>query len=310
MECLSPFAPELDTFDDCIFPPTEAYSLFDQSALLNFHHLPFSQEYQYDELGTLEGLRYMFEENPYSSSASFVQPQSSTPQVLYAQATATTSVDGFGLGCIGFDGWEIPGGFVPVPPADMSRDTTMNQTIYNTSASTTQSMQLGDANSSIISQPHSGQFPPFMSAMDCQPKTTSMPPILDIVPLAPQQIKLKNIEKSITTKRKPESPSSIIVRSPKASKHAGTSDTLTKHTPSPTTTLRPTKKLRGPPSALLGVFDANTDPNQKRNRRKTFSDESKKKVEAVRTVGACIQCRFRKRPVRTYDPTLGFQRQS
>jgi len=61
---------------------------------------------------------------------------------------------------------------------------------------------------------------------------------------------------------------------------------------------RAAKKSRGPPQALLTVFDSNIEPQSKRKCRKPFSEEGKKKVEAVRSVGACIQCRFRKRTVR------------
>jgi hypothetical protein len=58
---------------------------------------------------------------------------------------------------------------------------------------------------------------------------------------------------------------------------------------------RPSKKRRGPPTSLLNTFNANDD--QRRNSRKKFSDDGKKKIEAVRQLGACVQCRFRKRTV-------------
>ena len=57
------------------------------------------------------------------------------------------------------------------------------------------------------------------------------------------------------------------------------------------------KKSRGPPKSLLSVFDSNAEPQTKRKSRKAFTEEGKKKVEAVRMLGACIQCRFRKRTV-------------
>ena len=68
------------------------------------------------------------------------------------------------------------------------------------------------------------------------------------------------------------------------------------------TTTRPAKKSRGPPKSLLAVFDSNTEPTIKRNSRKAFSEEGKRKVEAVRSVGACVQCRFRKRTVSISSP--------
>jgi hypothetical protein len=58
---------------------------------------------------------------------------------------------------------------------------------------------------------------------------------------------------------------------------------------------RPTRKRRGPPTSLLNTFNANDD--QRRNSRKKFSDDGRKKIEAVRQLGACVQCRFRKRTV-------------
>jgi hypothetical protein len=66
---------------------------------------------------------------------------------------------------------------------------------------------------------------------------------------------------------------------------------------------RPTKKRRGPPTSLLNTFNANDD--QRRNSRKKFSDDGKKKIEAVRQLGACVQCRFRKRTVSILESSNG-----
>lgn len=49
---------------------------------------------------------------------------------------------------------------------------------------------------------------------------------------------------------------------------------------------------------LLSVFDSAVEPKSKRKFRSEFTEEGKKKVDAVRAVGACIQCKFRKRTVR------------
>jgi hypothetical protein len=68
---------------------------------------------------------------------------------------------------------------------------------------------------------------------------------------------------------------------------------------SSTTSSKALKKSRGPPKCLLSVFDSNAEPQTKRKSRKAFTEEGKKKVEAVRMLGACIQCRFRKRTVST-----------
>jgi hypothetical protein len=68
---------------------------------------------------------------------------------------------------------------------------------------------------------------------------------------------------------------------------------------SSTTSSKVLKKSRGPPKCLLSVFDSNAEPQTKRKSRKAFTEEGKRKVEAVRMLGACIQCRFGKRTVST-----------
>jgi hypothetical protein len=72
---------------------------------------------------------------------------------------------------------------------------------------------------------------------------------------------------------------------------------MLKSTEPPTIEVPKSKKLRGLPSSLITVFDANTKPHVKRNTRKSYSDEARKKVEDVRKIGACSQCRYRKRTV-------------
>ncbi|KAH8588599.1 hypothetical protein B0O99DRAFT_746674 [Bisporella sp. PMI_857] len=69
--------------------------------------------------------------------------------------------------------------------------------------------------------------------------------------------------------------------------------------------LRPSKKYRGPPKALCSVFDGNIESLVKRKSRKPFTEEGKKKVEAVRNIGACFQCRFRKRTCEPKTPCQG-----
>lgn len=61
--------------------------------------------------------------------------------------------------------------------------------------------------------------------------------------------------------------------------------------------MRATKKERGPPKSLTSVFPSNPSSEPQRKSRRPFSPEGKKKVEAVRSVGACVQCRTRKRTV-------------
>jgi hypothetical protein len=61
--------------------------------------------------------------------------------------------------------------------------------------------------------------------------------------------------------------------------------------------MRAPKKSRGPPKSLLSVFHSNTESQTRRRSRKAFTEEGKKKVEAVRIIGACVQCRARKRTV-------------
>lgn len=50
--------------------------------------------------------------------------------------------------------------------------------------------------------------------------------------------------------------------------------------------------------SLSSVFEVNVNSSLKRKTRSAFTPQGKKKVEAVRNVGACIQCKFRKRTVR------------
>ncbi|KAM0171322.1 hypothetical protein ACHAPF_008243 [Botrytis cinerea] len=47
--------------------------------------------------------------------------------------------------------------------------------------------------------------------------------------------------------------------------------------------------------SLSSVFEVNMNQPPKRKARSAFTPQGKKKVEAVRSVGACIQCKFRKR---------------
>lgn len=49
--------------------------------------------------------------------------------------------------------------------------------------------------------------------------------------------------------------------------------------------------------SLSSVFEVNLNQPPKRKARSAFTPQGKKKVEAVRSVGACIQCKFRKRTV-------------
>jgi hypothetical protein len=72
--------------------------------------------------------------------------------------------------------------------------------------------------------------------------------------------------------------------------------------PSSNVNSRSAKKSKGPPKSLLTVFDSNIEPHTRRKPRSAFSEEGKKKVEAVRRVGACIECRFRKRTVCSHVP--------
>jgi hypothetical protein len=67
--------------------------------------------------------------------------------------------------------------------------------------------------------------------------------------------------------------------------------------PSSNVNSRPTTKAKGPPKYFLTVFNANIEPNIHGKSRSAFTDEGKKKVEAVRRVGACTECRCRKREV-------------
>ncbi|KAF7942536.1 hypothetical protein BELL_0499g00090 [Botrytis elliptica] len=54
--------------------------------------------------------------------------------------------------------------------------------------------------------------------------------------------------------------------------------------------------------SLSSVFEVNMSQQPKRKARSAFTPQGKKKVEAVRSVGACIQCKFRKRTCGTNEP--------
>ena len=58
----------------------------------------------------------------------------------------------------------------------------------------------------------------------------------------------------------------------------------------------PRKSLK-PPAEFTSVFEINPDKGPQRKSRKTFTDEEKRKVEAVRSIGACGPCRQSKRNV-------------
>lgn len=62
--------------------------------------------------------------------------------------------------------------------------------------------------------------------------------------------------------------------------------------------MRSTKSSSGhPPKSQLSVFPSNPEPKAQRKQRKSFDEKEKKKVEAVRSIGACPQCKARKRTV-------------
>ncbi|KAF7877176.1 hypothetical protein EAF04_000861 [Stromatinia cepivora] len=56
--------------------------------------------------------------------------------------------------------------------------------------------------------------------------------------------------------------------------------------------------------SLSSVFELNVNQPPKRKARSAFTPQGKKKVEAVRSVGACIQCKFRKRTCETSEPCM------
>ncbi|TGO66824.1 hypothetical protein BOTNAR_0053g00170 [Botryotinia narcissicola] len=56
--------------------------------------------------------------------------------------------------------------------------------------------------------------------------------------------------------------------------------------------------------SLSSVFEINMNHQPKRKARSAFTPQGKKKVEAVRSVGACVQCKFRKRTCGTNEPCM------
>jgi hypothetical protein len=55
----------------------------------------------------------------------------------------------------------------------------------------------------------------------------------------------------------------------------------------------------------MGLFDATLTATKEKRRRKVFSAQEKKVVKSVRNVGACIQCKFRKKTVRARASSPG-----
>ncbi|KAG9240546.1 hypothetical protein BJ878DRAFT_282306 [Calycina marina] len=68
-----------------------------------------------------------------------------------------------------------------------------------------------------------------------------------------------------------------------------------------TSTVRTPRQRGGPPPELTSVFDANPRSSQRKLRR-TYDEEEKKKVERVRSIGACIPCGRNKRACETTRP--------
>ncbi|KAF7894195.1 hypothetical protein EAF00_007709 [Botryotinia globosa] len=56
--------------------------------------------------------------------------------------------------------------------------------------------------------------------------------------------------------------------------------------------------------SLSSVFEVNMNQQPKRKARSAFTPQGKKKVEAVRSVGACVQCKFRKRTCGINEPCM------
>jgi hypothetical protein len=60
---------------------------------------------------------------------------------------------------------------------------------------------------------------------------------------------------------------------------------------------RPAKRTKGPPISQIHVFPSRPDHQNARKHRSKFDDKEKKQVMEVRKLGACIECRFRRRKV-------------
>lgn len=67
---------------------------------------------------------------------------------------------------------------------------------------------------------------------------------------------------------------------------------------------QPKSQLVASQESLSSVFQVNANQPPKRKARSAFTPQGKKKVEAVRNVGACIQCKFRKRTCGTSEPCM------
>jgi hypothetical protein len=117
----------------------------------------------------------------------------------------------------------------------------------------------------------------------------------------------KKAHKKETSKRPPPPRrGSSVNASPNSHKVSPKPDS-TAAEPSSNINTRSTKKSRGPPKSSLTVFDSNLEPHTRRKSRSAFTEEGKKKVEAVRRVGACNECRFRKRTVGPLLPCQSFK---
>jgi len=72
------------------------------------------------------------------------------------------------------------------------------------------------------------------------------------------------------------------------------SSSKTKHSKS--SNMRTPRKQNGPPAEFTSIIDLHPD-SKTRKTRKPFTEEGKRKVEAVRSIGACGPCRQNKRTV-------------
>ena len=111
----------------------------------------------------------------------------------------------------------------------------------------------------------------------------------------------RRVSKTGTSKKPPHSRQSSI-NAPSTSHKVSPQPRQSAAKPSFNVQSRSAKKSKGPPKDSLNVFEVNPATPTRRKSRSVFNEETKKKVEAVRRLGACIECRFRKRTVSFTQP--------
>ena len=267
MDTLSYFPVEMESFDDDFFQQQSFYDGYGYESIprsgRSFESLLQSLDQPVEEDDAIASIPFLFDEIPYPCYNSMIeQPQMSNMQIPPMQ---------------GFEYIDF-GESANAPEMPLSNTTSME--IYPPNSEGLEADNHGLSFHRTVSTSSASQEPSPLKEKRCPTKST--------------RAKTKARKSGSSTMSDTSSPGALDTR-----RRFSAAENVSATT---ATTTRPAKKSRGPPKSLLTVFDSNTEPTIKRNSRKAFSEEGKKKVEAVRNVGACVQCRFRKRTVSISSP--------